>query len=75
MIAAVLLAVVLAAALFAGAAAVGRSEMPPAERMPIRRWTAADAVRNAAGGARLIVGRQRRLWDRVLDDLQPWHHP
>lgn len=75
MIASVLLAVVLGAALFVGAAAAGRSEMPAAERIPIRRWTAADAVRNAAGGARLLIGRQRRLWDRLLDELQPWHRP
>jgi hypothetical protein len=70
----VVLVVVLVAVLFVGAAAQGRGEMPVAERIPVRQWTAADAVRNAAAGACLLADRQRRLWDRVLDELQPWRH-
>lgn len=57
-------------------AALGRSAIPRDERLPWWTWTLRDLTANVVRGIRVLadVGeRQRWLWDRYLDESQPWH--
>jgi hypothetical protein len=71
-----LIGIVLCGALLGAAlVALGRASVPRAERISVRRWTAADLAYNVGAGVRdvrLRCRRQEQLWEALLDELQPW---
>lgn len=55
-------------------AALGRSAIPPSERLPWWTWTPRDLAANVLRSERVLVGlhqRQRQVWHVYLDELQP----
>lgn len=58
-------------------AALGRSVTPVDQPRPWWFWTWQDWTTSTAHGARRLAAlnhRQRHLWDRYLDQLQPWRN-